>query len=46
MSVKRKVFAEYPTLTINIGQAEREILALVYIFYFQKPSVLRLTDRF
>jgi hypothetical protein len=39
-----EVFMEYPTLKSNIGLAEREILALVYICYFKMPSVLSFPD--
>jgi hypothetical protein len=38
------VSEEYPALKRNIGLAEREILTMVYIQYFEKFSAHRLPD--
>jgi hypothetical protein len=35
----KAIFKEYQTLKKNVGLAEREILALKYKYYFEKPSV-------
>jgi hypothetical protein len=44
MSLNMNVFKEYLVLKRNIGLAERDILALVYMYYVELPSVQGFRD--
>jgi predicted DsbA family dithiol-disulfide isomerase len=44
--VDNRVFEEYLASKRNIGLAEREILTLVHIYYFEKPYVPRFPDSY